>query len=502
MTNRRSPAASRLGLAIVLMILFGGCSANPVTGRREVVLMTTEEEVELGERAAREVGESMGLAQAPALSAYIDELGQRLAAHSPRQDVSYTFDIVDIPESNAFALPGGHIYVSRGLLAISNSEDELANVIAHEIGHVAARHHAQQQTRAAGVGIFTFPSRLIGAIVGGLVGSIVEAPFQAMGMGFIAAYGRDQERDADRIALKIAAAAGYDPSALARFLETLERDTLLHGDGEEHSPSFFETHPSTPERVRDTAEEARGIEWTRTPGLTNGRADYLRKLDGLLLGENPAEGLFRDELFLHPDLDIALRFPEQWTTLNTHAAVFARSPDTKAQISVTLQGGQASPKEAAEAFFAELAQEVTVEVGQSESLEIGGLPTRRSVAAVTGPSGLVYLDLTWIAHRGRIFRLVGASPSRSFDEHRFAFATTAASFRSLDAEERDSIEDTRLRSKTARLGETLEVFGTRTQNTWSVEETAVANALALDEILPAGAPIKVAVAEPRLPLDE
>ena len=296
MKMRSSLAAPCLALAIA-SLLFSGCSANPVTGRREVVLISTEEEVEIGNQAAREIAAVMGLAQAPELIAYVEELGQRVAAHSPRQDVSYRFNIVDLPEPNAFALPGGYIYVSRGLLAISNSEDELANVLAHEIGHVAARHHAQQQTRAVGVGIFTFPSRLVGAIVGDLLGSIVTAPFQVAGMGFIAAYGRDQEREADRIALRISAAAGYDPSALSRFLDTLERDAVLHDREEETGPSFFDTHPSTPQRVRDTAERARGIEWTKVPGLTSGREDYLRRLDGLLLGHNAAEGVFRGELF-------------------------------------------------------------------------------------------------------------------------------------------------------------------------------------------------------------
>ena len=146
--------------------------------------------------------------------------------------------------------------------------------------------------------------------------------------------------------------------------------------------------------------------------------------------------------------------------------------------------------------MAEIAREVAVEVGYSESLEIADLAARRVVAAVRESNGVVYLDLTWIAHHGRIFRLIGASQPRSFEEHRIAFAATAASFRPLDAGESDSIQDTRLRSKTSQPGETLDAFGTRTQNTWNVEETAVANALERDEILPAGALVKVAVLEP------
>ncbi len=144
-----------------------GCAVNPVTGRRELVFMSPAREAALGAQAAAEVEAGIGLLDDPALTAYVSELGERLARHSPRRNVTYRFYVADMPEPNAFALPGGYIYVSRGLLALANSEDELANVIGHEIGHVAARHAAQRETQAIGAGVLTaLGSRAAGAAGG------------------------------------------------------------------------------------------------------------------------------------------------------------------------------------------------------------------------------------------------------------------------------------------------------------------------------------------------
>src|SRR5690606_25608101 len=153
-STRRRPARCALPLVSALL---AACTTmvNPVTGQREVTLMSPQQEVAAGREAAAQVAEQIGLVEDPALQRYVEAIGQRLAAASPRRDVQYRFAIADMPEPNAFALPGGWIYVSRGLLAYANSEDELANVMGHEIGHVAARHAAQRQTRATGVGLLS-----------------------------------------------------------------------------------------------------------------------------------------------------------------------------------------------------------------------------------------------------------------------------------------------------------------------------------------------------------
>ena len=161
---RTSRRFAWLGAAVLSTgLLLPGCATNPVTGRPEFVLLSIAQEEELGRQAAKQFAEQLGLVEDPDLVAYVEAIGNRLARHSPRQDVSYRFQIADQEAPNAFALPGGWIYISRGALAISNSEAELAGVIGHEIGHVAARHSVQQQTRSIGVALLT----LLGAAAAG-----------------------------------------------------------------------------------------------------------------------------------------------------------------------------------------------------------------------------------------------------------------------------------------------------------------------------------------------
>jgi predicted Zn-dependent protease len=300
-----------------------GCSVNPATGRSEVVLVTPEKEKEIGRQESARVDAEIGLLDDPQLVAYVEAVGQRVARHSPRKDVSYSFHVLDMEEPNAFALPGGYVYVSRGMLAIANSEDEIANVIGHEIAHVAARHAAQRQTRAAGVGLLGIGGAILGAILGA-PGELLNAP-QVMGSGLLAAYGRDQEREADRLGQEMAASAGVDPRGMARFLRTLDNTARLR-HGASRRPSFWDTHPSTPERVASATTRGDSLRWTPRPGVAAQRGDFLTRLDGLLLGLNPAEGVFRDDRFLHVDLDLSLRFPEGWTTANSRRAVEAVSP--------------------------------------------------------------------------------------------------------------------------------------------------------------------------------
>ena len=200
------PAPAQL-LAAVLAI---GCSTtvNPVTGQREVTTMSPSREAAVGRDAASQVAAEIGLVNDPELTRYVSAIGERLAAKSPRQDVVYRFHVADMPEANAFALPGGYIYVSRGLLALANDEDELANVIGHEIGHVAARHSAQRETRAMGVGILSTLGTVAAGVLGGAGAAQAASQLgQVAGAGLIASYGRDQERQADEVGQKMAADA-------------------------------------------------------------------------------------------------------------------------------------------------------------------------------------------------------------------------------------------------------------------------------------------------------
>ena len=454
--------------------------------------LTTEREVALGRGAARQVELEMGLVRDPELVAYVRALGGRLAALSPRTDLSYDFNVVDMAEANAFALPGGHIYVSRGLLALSNSEDELANVIGHEIGHVAGRHHAQQQARQQQVGVLSTLGTLAAAVVGGAeAAQVVGQLGQVAGAGFLAAHSRDQEREADEIGQALAASAGWNPSGMAEFLATLGRETTL-ALGHKTYPSFLDTHPATPERVESAWARARSLARAPANPLARDRVAFLGQLDGLVVDEDPAAGLFEGSVFRQPDLDFRVVFPQGWKTANTPSAVGAAAADQSALIQLALAGRGSDPRAAAQQALAK--QEVPVV--QHGPIAIGalrGYQVRVSQASQQTKVGGLF---TWIAHGGQIYRIECVAAEARFASFAPLCARTTQSFRPLDAADREAIRVHVLRVATARSGESLAALGARTGNVWSPERTAVANGLDAASGLRPDGRVKIAVSLP------
>jgi predicted Zn-dependent protease len=484
---------------LIVALVAPACARNPVTGRPELVLTSSRREVELGTELAREVEQSIGLVRDPALAEYVAALGARLAARSPRQDVAHHFAIVDMQEPNAFALPGGWVYVSRGLLAIANSEDELAAVLGHEIAHVAARHAVQRETRALPIGILSALGALAGGIVGGeqLARAIGALPQVAGGL-LLARYSRDQEREADRVGQSLAAQAGFDPAQMATFFDTLEAESALsarESGRRPRGPGFFDTHPGAPERSRDARERALKLVRAEPAPLAGSRAEFLARLDGLRVAQDPAEGVFRDALFLHPDLDFALRFPEGWQTQNARDAVVALAPGGEAALVLRLEATGDDPGAAAATF----ARRHQLTLSDLQRVQLDGLPAVRALAGVPTERGAFVADLTFIAHRGLIFRLAGAAPVAGYEAQARTLADAARSFRRLRPEERASFEVQRLRVVRAAPGEHLPELVERARSAWSAERVAVVNALAPERPLAGDERVKVAVPEPYLP---
>ena len=454
--------------------------------------MSPQREAELGAQAAKEVEEKIGLVDDPQLAAYVDAIGQRLARRSPRRDVGYRFAVADMQEPNAFALPGGWIYVSRGLLVITGSEAELANVIGHEIGHVAARHAASREARSMGAGLLSVLGSVVaGATLGTDVGQGVGQLFQIAGAGLIASYSRGQEREADDVGQRLAAEAGWDPAAMPRFLQTLERSTQLRGEAT-RMPTFLSSHPVTGERIENTSRLAGTLPVAPAAPIAASRAAFLAKLDGLLVGPDPAEGVFRDSRFLQPGLRFAIDFPAGWRTANGKSVVGAAAPEQDAIVVLEMQESGDDPGTAATRF----AQANRMELRDGESLRISGHRAHRAWAVAQTGEGQVGLDLTWIAHPAAIFRVTGMSPPSRFAGRGPAFERAARSFRRLSERERASIRDLRLRIVRARDGERLAALSRRTGNTWTPEETAVANGLPKGGRLSEGEPVKIAIEVP------
>lgn len=482
-----------LAFAAVLMTM-SGCALNPVSRMPEFVIISTQQERDIGKAESEKVEQFMGLVDHATLEAYVQSVGQRLAQQSPRQDVTYSFHVVDTPEPNAFALPGGYIYVTRGLLVLLNSEDELAGVIGHEIGHVAARHIVQQISRKApfailtniGAGVTGIVSPLLGDLIGG-IGSL------ATGVVF-ASYSREQERQADRLGQELAAKAGWDPSALAHSLHTLERAEALDPEKKSQRPSFFDSHPRTPERVANTTAYATQL--TRVPAdpITPTRDDFVRRLDGLVVGPSAAEGVIEDRRFLHPDLDLALTIPEKWTYHNSRAQLFAIAPEGKAIAVMVMIGEGNDPMIGAQQLAKETKTPKLIE--QTEKSTINSLPAARTRVSTDTDGGPVGVDLTWIAHRDRVYQIAGIAPLKSVPQFQHAFDTIAKSFRPLEQSERLSIKQSQLRIAAAHNDESIPDLVTRQQSTWKPDMVAIANALADTDRLSQGQLIKLALEEP------
>jgi len=457
--------------------------------------MTTQQEVAIGRQAAGQVERQMGLVRDPALEAYVSALGARLAALSPRQDVSYDFHVVDMAEANAFALPGGHIYVSRGLLALTNSEDELANVIGHEIGHVAARHHAQQQARAQEVGVLSALGTLAAGVLGGSQAAQAAGELgQVAGASYLAAYSRDQERQADEIGQTLAARGGWSPAGMGTFLDTLGKETALETGGK-RNPSFLDTHPATPERVQSAAARAKSLVRAAPRPIAADRAAFFAKLNGLGVDADPAGGVFDGPVFLHPDFGFRVAFPAGWRTANSASAVGAAPQDRGAVIQLQLQGTGSDARAAAQQALAKSREAVVREA----ATRVGGLGAYEARLSQSGQQGRVGGLFTWVALGGRVFRIECIAPESRFEALGSACRNTVASFRPLDASDRASIRNHVLRIVTASSGETVAALTARSASAWSAQRVAIANGLDLSTRLERGRPVKVVVAEPYRP---
>jgi predicted Zn-dependent protease len=470
----------------MILAAASACAINPVSRRPEFVVMSRATELKLGEEEARKVAQEMGIVEDEPIATYVREVGARLAQHSPRQDVEYRFLVVDSDMINAFALPGGHIYVTRGLLARVNSEDELANVIGHEIGHVAARHAVQRVTRAAPLAVATgIPAAAVGIVLPGVGRGIGEIG-QFAGSLALAPYSRSQETASDRIGQQMAADAGWDPMALAYFMHTLEREEQL-ADAE-GPPTFLRTHPLTQDRVTASAAYAEGLERTPAEPIAASHAEFLARLENLLVGENPAQGIFREYVFLQPDLDLWMEFPERWELHNGSSFVAAQDPDDAARIVLQIAEQGDDPLAVARAF------------AKGEGAAFGLLPKetklgRHPGARAYGRSGGATVDVSWVAFGGLIYQVTGVCKNRNYDRYQTPFIDVALSMRSLTATERASIDEERLRIVQVRSDESLADLVDRTEALWNVEQTAVANALDADAPLGEGQRIKVPIAQ-------
>jgi predicted Zn-dependent protease len=474
-------------VAITLALALSGCATNPVTGDRELILMSTETERAIDEQGARAVEAQLGLVEDPELAAYVEAIGQRVAEHAPRQDVRYHFHVVAMDEPNAFALPGGHIYVSRGLLLLSNSEAELAGVLGHEIGHVEARHAAQRDALQKTLAVMSVLGA-VGMAVGGPTSTGAPGPVGTPGYF---AYSRSQESQADEIGMELAMAAGFDPRGIADFLSSLESHHRLT-QGYSRETSYFDSHPATAERAAHAATEAEVLDFTPTFSLRGDRRAYLELLEGLSIGTPASEGVVVGQRFMHADLGIGVRFPPGYEVHNTRAAVVGISQSGQTWVVFEFE----APGDDAQAAARLYAERGGVQLDDLQSLKLGELEAVRARTAYAGMGGRVPAVITWVVYEGQIYRLTALSRGAGGPDLMALASSFARSFHALGDDERDAISAKELRVVEARVGESLAELGERTGNEWTPNETAVHNGLVATSRLEPGQLVKISKSVP------
>jgi predicted Zn-dependent protease len=459
----------RIAALAAAVAVAAGCARNPVTGKRQLSLVSTKQEIEMGKQAAEEVAQQMPRYADPKVQAYVDAIGKRMATKSERPDLPWSFTVLDDPTVNAFALPGGPVFVTRGILTYLNSEAELASVVGHEIGHITARHSVQDISKAQ--------LAQLGLGVGSIVSPELAQAAQAAGAGLqllFLRFSRDHERQSDELGFKYMTAQGYDPNEMAKVFTTLERSSKAQGDG--RVPGWLSTHPDPGDRAKKAAERAAGV---KSAGTNVGRNEYLAMVDGMKFGDDPRQGFFQGNAFLHPDMKFRIDFPAGWQTANTAQAVLAQSPKKDAILQLGV-AGKASPEEATKKFFAQKGV-------QPANLTGGGAlpPNSRYFQAQTEQGALGGL-VSFFSHGGVTFGLLGYTPAQSVAAYAPAFQAALASFKPLTDPAALAVQAAKVELVKVPRDMTIAEFQKEFPSTAPLETVATVNGVATDGRLEAG----------------
>ena len=472
-------------LLAVLMLSVAACTTNPATGQRQVApLVSVEQEARIGAEAHPKILEAFGGAYPDQeLGGYVAEITMRMARVTNAPDAPYRVTLLDSPVVNAMALPGGYVYVTRGLVALANDEAELAGVIGHELGHVAARHAAQRQTAAMGTSV-------VGAVLGAVIGS--QAASQAIalgGRGFLASYSRDQEFESDMLGVRYLAAAGYDPYAAADFLTSLgARDALqarLRNLPHDATRSgWLASHPASAQRVDAARNHARETGAVPGQGARN-RDAYLKALDGMLYGDSPAQGVVRDRDFVHPKLGFAFKAPRGFVITNGPAEVLVEGPEK------TLAKFNAEAKNPG----LDIGRYLTEQWGRG--VRLAGLQLFKvngmNAATATTRIGDYRARLVAIEFApDRVYRFLTGTLPQTGTRHDAALQELVMSFRRISKAEAAAVRPLRLRIVTVRPGDSAASLGRRmVYADFPAERFRVLNGLAAGEEPRAGTRVKL-----------
>ncbi len=465
------------------LILLSGCATNPVTGKADVVTISEDKEIQIGRKMHPQILQQYGRYSDEALQSYVNDVGQRIAAKSHRPELQYTFTVLDSQDVNAFALPGGYVYITRGIMAYLNSEAELAAVLGHEVGHVTARHAVRQQSgsTAAGLG-----ATMVAVLTGS--GDLANLANMA-GQALVRGYGRDMELEADAIGAEYLERIGYDPDAMidvVRLLKNQETLEVQMARQEGRDPRIyhgvFSTHPDNDTRLKEAVSSAHAA-GGGAEERPDGRDVYLQHIQGLPLGPSREQGVVHGSRFYHGTLGVTVAFPTGWTVQNLPTKVVASTPqkDAALQVDATAPPPGVGPREL-------LARSLSgVPLSGGEDLEVNGLrgytAIARDVALPWGNRGPA--RYAFIYYNGLAYRFTCATRlNAAFSQTDPLFLSSIKTFRRLRDNEFRLAEPYRIRIIKAPPGTSIEALATKTP----IEKYPVERLRLLNDLYPDGEP--------------
>ncbi len=449
--------ASIAGAAVVI----NGCATNAATGKRQFNMISESREIAIGQDADKQITAQMGLYPNDALQKYVSDLGLKMAAQGERPNLPWSFKVVDDPAVNAFALPGGFIYVTRGILAYLNSEAELAGVVGHEIGHVTGKHSVVQMSTAQitqiGLGVST--------LIEPRLQRYAEAAGQGLGLLFLK-FGRDDETEADALGLRYMRRINRDPRELVGVMEMLDGVTQAAGGSD--VPEWLSTHPNPGNRAQNILGQLDTM--TVTAGSEINREKYLQVIDGIVFGENPRHGYFKENLFLHPDFKFRCEFPQGWRTANQMQGVVGINEKQDAMIQLTLADGN-SHAEAANAFFG---QQGIVATGR-QSANVNGIPASWGKFSVATESGELRGVAYFYAYDAKVFQILAYGTEAGWNAAEQAATNSAKSFAKLTDAKVLAVQPWKLKIVTLNEPMTLEQFAQKYPTPVSIDVLGIIN---------------------------
>lgn len=476
-------------LVPLLAMALSGCATNPATGGQTFTgTMSTAEEIRIGREQHPKVIKTFGGTYGgPELANYVNGIGRRLARTAERRDITYRFTVLNSDIVNAFAMPGGYIYVSRGLLALAGDEAELAAVLAHEIGHLAALHHGERkgqdllaQILVAGLGVAAGRET---ADVGGLLAS-----------GVLRGFSREQELQSDDLGIRYMSRAGYDTRAMAGFLRKLRAEGRLQARRHGKSPdsvdafNYLATHPAPAARVSRAEARARGV---RAAGGGRSEAVYLGKIDGMLYGDDPKQGFIRGRVFAHPRLRFRFEVPRGFRLFNSEHAVVALGPrGARIQFDMASRSADGPMPYYLGRIWG---RKLGLRLSGVEGITINGLRAATGAARIRTRDGIQ--DARLVAIRldlHRIYRFLFLTPARETARHAVGLRRTTYSFRLLDAPEVAQLRPLRIRIVKTRAGDTIKGLAERMAfDEFGADLFRVLNGLAPNQGLTPGSKVKI-----------